>query len=179
MKQCAVCKKLGVGPKPYSEFNRSSRNKDGYQYACREHANATCRDWAKKYPEKNRAKGVRFREASPVATRRIAVRAYLKRFYNITPEQYDQLFEQQSGKCCVCPLSLISQTDETREFLGQPPNEVGRVDHDHQCCPGPKSCGKCIRGLLCFDCNVLLGKAKDDTQILLNAVRYLDASRTA
>ena len=32
------------------------------------------------------------------------------------------------------------------------------VDHDHGCCPkSKKSCGKCVRGLACADCNFLLG----------------------
>ena len=31
------------------------------------------------------------------------------------------------------------------------------LDHDHQCCKGPRSCGKCIRGALCFTHNVAEG----------------------
>jgi hypothetical protein len=31
------------------------------------------------------------------------------------------------------------------------------IDHDHFCCPGRRSCGKCVRGALCQTHNVALG----------------------
>jgi hypothetical protein len=31
------------------------------------------------------------------------------------------------------------------------------VDHDHRCCPGDQSCGRCVRGLLCKTCNRIEG----------------------
>lgn len=98
------------------------------------------------------------------------MKANFKRFYGITPAQYNQLYEQQNGCCAICSLALIRQTDETREFLGQPANEVGRVDHDHETDK--------VRGLLCFGCNVGLGKFRDDEKLLLKAVGYLCASAT-
>ena len=33
------------------------------------------------------------------------------------------------------------------------------IDHDHSCCPGRQSCGKCIRGALCRPCNATLENA--------------------
>lgn len=31
------------------------------------------------------------------------------------------------------------------------------VDHDHACCPGRQSCGRCVRGYVHHSCNVALG----------------------
>lgn len=51
------------------------------------------------------------------------------------------------------------------------------IDHDHSCCPkNKKSCGKCVRGVLCRDCNLGLGYFKDDIDLLKRAIKYLDIS---
>jgi hypothetical protein len=36
------------------------------------------------------------------------------------------------------------------------------LDHDHACCSGDRSCGKCARGLLCSRCNFVLGWVEKD-----------------
>jgi hypothetical protein len=52
------------------------------------------------------------------------------------------------------------------------------IDHDHACCPGKgRTCGNCVRGVLCGHCNHILGKAQDDRERLMKLVEYLDASR--
>lgn len=63
--------------------------------------------------------------------------AHLKSVYGITLEQYDKMFETQNGVCAIC--SGINK-DGRRLF----------VDHDHKT-------GE-IRGLLCYQCNSLLGR---------------------
>lgn len=71
--------------------------------------------------------------------------ARLKRKYNLTPQEYDQMLAEQGGVCGLC---------------GKTPEQNGRrlaVDHDHACCPGRTTCGQCIRGLLCTVCNNWLG----------------------
>lgn len=84
----------------------------------------------------------------------------LRRRYGITLAQWNELLERQGGACAICGLPPSS----SRNF---------DVDHDHACCAGPTSCGKCVRGLLCAGCNQGLGNFHDDTRLLQNAVNYL------
>lgn len=80
--------------------------------------------------------------------------------YGMTPEQYDHMLEQQGGVCKICK----GPPDEGRSF---------HVDHDHDCCPGRPTCGKCNRGLLCGRCNKGLGQFHDDPVLLVAAANYL------
>lgn len=73
-------------------------------------------------------------------------RAQLKHKYAVTPEWYDEQLEKQGGHCAICP----STTSGTKGAFFS-------VDHDHACCPGKKSCGDCVRALLCLRCNNNLG----------------------
>lgn len=47
------------------------------------------------------------------------------------------------------------------------------VDHDHGCCPGAYTCGRCIRGALCQPCNRGLGQFRDSPALLKAALDYL------
>lgn len=80
-------------------------------------------------------------------------KAQLKRNYGISPELYDQKLDQQNGRCAIC-----KELDENREFLS--------VDHNHQT--------GAVRGLLCHNCNIGLGKFRDSAQFLSNAIWYLE-----
>lgn len=87
----------------------------------------------------------------------------LYRNYGMEKGTYEYLLEKQGGKCAICG-SVECHTG--RRFS---------VDHDHACCPeNAKSCGKCVRGLLCGHCNQGIGKFKDDISLLKAAIRYLE-----
>lgn len=81
--------------------------------------------------------------------------------YGITPERYEEMLASQNGGCAVC---------------GElPGNKRLAVDHDHSCCPEQrKSCGKCVRGLLCDGCNMAIGKMKESAERLYRAAIYVE-----
>ena len=82
----------------------------------------------------------------------------LKRF-NITDEQYDEMLAKQNSKCVICEKDLLERI---------------AIDHNHSCCEGRYSCGKCVRGILCTNCNLGLGNFKDNPKILIAAAKYLN-----
>ena len=88
---------------------------------------------------------------------------YLKK-YNITSAKIEKMLSVQDG-CAIC-------------HINDPGVNNWQIDHDHTCCPvgpgGGKTCGVCVRGILCSPCNRMIGIAKEDTKILLSAVSYLE-----
>ena len=92
-------------------------------------------------------------------------RAWAKRIeatYGITADQYWAIYEAQGGRCAICRRA----TGAARKLS---------VDHDHACCSGPTSCGKCVRSLLCRPCNRMLGHIRDDVETAERIALYLYA----
>jgi len=84
--------------------------------------------------------------------------AELQRKYGIALNDYQHLLEAQDGKCKICGSTDHRVKGGATEFSLS-------VDHDH-------GTGE-IRGLLCQNCNSILGFAKDDISILERAIQYL------
>jgi hypothetical protein len=82
--------------------------------------------------------------------------------HGLDRDAYDELLKLQDGHCALCPNEL---------------NLV--VDHDHSCCSTKcRSCGGCIRGLLCNVCNLRLSVLERDLDWLERAIEYI-SSRSA
>lgn len=94
------------------------------------------------------------------AAKEAAHKSYVGRTYGLGEHDYGRLYEAQNGTCAICQRA----NGATRRLS---------VDHDHSCCNGPTSCGRCVRGLLCRPCNDLLGHCRDNPGMLDRAIRYL------
>lgn len=73
--------------------------------------------------------------------------------------------------CEVCGTDLL-----TMQRVGGGVRPVLAVDHDHMCCPADaRSCGQCVRGLLCGRCNSAAGLLLDSVESARMMVKYLEA----
>jgi hypothetical protein len=87
-------------------------------------------------------------------------RKYRLSRYSLTQERFDLLLEAQGQSCGMCH----------EQFEG---GQSIFIDHDHECCPDEKkSCGECVRGILCRRCNTGLGYIE---RMYKMARAYLDA----
>lgn len=77
----------------------------------------------------------------------------LIRLYGIDTEVRERMERDQDHKCAICS----DYFEDSRKL---------HIDHCH-------SSGK-VRGLLCSQCNQAIGLMKDDRNILLSAIAYLD-----
>lgn len=78
--------------------------------------------------------------------------------YGLTRIELTAKLESQSFRCAIC-------NDPLRE------NWV--VDHDHSCCPGQHTCGKCVREILCHGCNVGIGILGESVERMTSVINYL------
>lgn len=51
------------------------------------------------------------------------------------------------------------------------------LDHDHDCCPYDRMCEKCVRGWLCWSCNIALGTLKEDVSRISGLADYISGGK--
>lgn len=90
------------------------------------------------------------------------------RRFSLSPEQLIALFSDN-----ICSNPGCGETEGLH------------IDHDHSCCPrgavkkesARSSCGKCVRGLLCRNCNLALGQLEESKPRILGLLEYLETRK--
>lgn len=118
------------------------------------------KQYKRDYYEKNKLafteRNKKNRAANPQKYARAFKNWQLKKSFNISLEEYETLVKKQN-ECCAC---CGKHQSELRVALN--------VDHCHDT-------GK-VRGLLCWDCNVGIGKLGDTEEGLQMALDYIRRS---
>jgi hypothetical protein len=81
----------------------------------------------------------------------------LLRNYGVSREQFEVMLAAQGGMCAICHKPPTGDTVKTRHL---------HLDHCHAT--------ERNRGLLCMNCNHMIGKANEDPAILRSAIEYLE-----
>lgn len=160
-KQCYRCKET----RPLSEFKLDKRMADGHHSWCVDCWRAYHRERYRKIqadPEKK----AKMRKAQTEWARRDRKakpeqhKGYVRKYrLGVDRQAYEAMVLVQDGLCAIPGCG----------------REGTELDHDRTCCPGKgKACGKCIRQILCKPCNVMLGFARDNPEVLRGAADYVE-----
>lgn len=146
-KTCKNCRAV----KSSDDFYKNKTYASGVSNTCKVCHYQQCKLNREKNPEKYKAHKDNWIKKNPEWAKFVTSRAHWKRRYGITPEQYDVLKLKQNNQCAIC--------------LSPPEGCRLSVDHCHKT-------GR-IRGLLCRQCNAVLGLLKEDPSLFFRAADYL------
>jgi hypothetical protein len=153
IKICRICHI----PKDITEYCKKKDVKGGISNRCK-----ACD--AEKYQQRRAKNSLSLRDSWNKASKKYAskkdfAKARRLRRHHLTVEQYDTMMSKYDGLCWACKLRPACV-----------------LDHDHSCCDGTFSCGGCIRGLLCNQCNTSLGLMQEDPNLIDQLISYLKDS---
>lgn len=126
-------------------------------YVCRPCSKATDKIWRDNHPRIGYNKAWRATHSVQLAA---AKKSYwqatgknnaLQKIYGITLEEYNGLLESQDGGCAICGR--------------KPTGKALHVDHNHK--------NGDVRGLVCWGCNGMLGKLRDNPDTAEKMAKYL------
>lgn len=133
--------------KPHQDFCKGKNYKDGIRGTCKK-----CHtEYQIEYYKKNKDKREEKNKMNTKYT-------HPWKRHHLQEEEYNNLLVKFNGKCHICKK-----------------NEATSIDHDHSCCEsGKRSCGKCVRGILCRGCNTALGSLKEDPETIRSLLKYIN-----
>lgn len=161
-KLCLRCNKEKEVENNFFLIQSRANSKKYYKSPCKECLSEKRKLYAKKYREDN-GDIVREKQRNRIKERlsngdevlkRNLKNSRLKHLYGITLEEHETMRENQLYSCKICK---VNEKELSKGLY---------IDHCH-------STNK-VRGLVCTQCNSMLGMAKDDITVLKEAVKYLE-----
>lgn len=122
---------------PIESFRSDKSRKDGLYALCAECSRKSIRERYARNPKE------------------MIVRQF-KYNYGMTPEEYEQLYQEQCGVCAVCK--------QPETFIMRGKVMALSVDHCHK--------SNRVRALLCRSCNLALGFMEDDPERIKSLLAY-------
>lgn len=151
-----------------SHFYRQAHHPSGLSYGCRSCSSAKSARYAQEKRPAYLARRKAWYDRNRAAARTASQMRYWANYgksrefawrnshgIDFTWDEYLLIHDKQDGKCAIC----CSDESELAKKLA--------VDHDH-------ATGR-VRGLLCDDCNLAIGRLQDSPKILRRALDYLGA----
>jgi hypothetical protein len=86
------------------------------------------------------------------------------RRYQMTLADWNDLWVLQEGKCYLCQVLF---SDDIKRV---------HIDHDHRCCGSLRACYRCLRGLACSRCNLVIGMVGESAELLKRIALYLETT---
>ena len=169
-----ICKKCGL-EKDFSEFHKSKNGAMGFASRCKDCLKT---DYLKKI-ESSKNLNVELPELVTCLKCKIQKNIDLFYKYNYVPNGYVKTcidcmsISRTSSNHNISEEQYLSMIKDGCEVCGS--FERLCVDHDHSCCQDTsKSCGKCIRGILCNKCNTAEGMLNSDRLLARRMVEYIE-----
>ena len=131
--------------KPLSMFAKGKLFKDGVRGTCKRCHTDYMNEYYTNNPEKRVKKNQMNSKHKPNW-----------KSHGLTEQEFNRLYSLRDGRCHSCNL-----------------REAVAIDHDHLCCAKKFSCGKCVRGLLCSQCNTALGLLADSKEYIMLLAKYV------
>lgn len=145
MKQCKKCKIK----KQFKDFTKDKNYSGGTRHICKKCAALNQKRYWSNNPDQYKKHLKRVKEYDAIYKQRL-VR------HNLPSNTYDSMLSKHGGLCWACKDRAANS-----------------IDHDHSCCDKQFSCGNCIRGLLCGQCNTALGLLQDSEEKIRSLLEYL------
>lgn len=150
-KKCAKCSEiLDVSNFYRDKVGKAKGSKDGLYCYCKKCVSIISHNNLEKGREKRKI----WQQLNSEKMKKYYRKSSLKFHYGITVDEYNEMFLNQNGKCAICGI----EQKDIKQSLS--------VDHCHNTDK--------IRGLLCENCNFVLGNFNDSIENIKNAIQYLE-----